>query len=323
MRKRSINLYIVLIILVIGLALGYAYLTAMLNINGTTQIDRTVWNVHFENVQMMPGSVSETQPTLNSETTSLSFSTRLQKPGDYYAFYVDVKNDGTIDAMISEVVSKINNVVVTTLPSYLEYDVTYADEYPIESNHILTVNEKETLLVRVAYKHNLSALDLPSTAQSLNMSLSTNYVQATDAAINRDRYLYTLYGEYSQIGATIISEEELPRYLNSYDSTLSNKGIFIRMLVNSEDIIQRAFIGYKLNDQLYYFEGGYGQNEDILQEHIRLIYELNWCNTCTGCLNCDSIACPIGNAEMGRVAMFTSDSACYITTSKWIVCFEV
>ena len=323
MRKRRINLYIVLIILVIGLALGYAYLTAMLNINGTTQIDRTVWNVHFENVQMMPGSVSETQPTLNSETTSLSFSTRLQKPGDYYAFYVDVKNDGTIDAMISEVVSKINNVVVTTLPSYLEYTVTYADEYPIESNHILKVNEKETLLVRVAYKHNLSALDLPSTAQSLNMSLSTNYVQATDAAINRDRYLYTLYGEYSQIGATIISEEELPRYLNSYDSTLSNKGIFIRMLVNSEDIIQRAFIGYKFNDQLYYFEGGYGQNEDILQEHIRLIYELNWCNTCTGCLNCDSIACPIGNAEMGRVAMFTSDSACYITTSKWIVCFEV
>ena len=132
-----------------------------------------------------------------------------------------------------------------------------------------------------------------------------------------------MYGEYSQIGATIISEEELPRYLNSYDSTLSNKGIFIRMLVNSEDIIQRAFIGYNFNDQLYYFEGGYGQNEDILQEQIRLIYELNWCNTCTGCLNCDSIACPIGNAEMGRVAMFTSDSACYITTSKWIVCFEV
>ena len=322
MRNKRKTLIFAITLLVLCFGIGYAYLNSTLNINGATQIDRTAWNVHFENVQMLEGSVSGTEPTIGADTTSLSFSTRLQKPGDYYAFSVDVKNDGTIDAMVSEVISKMNNVVITTIPDYLEYMAAYADEIPIEENHILEANTKEKLFIRVAYKHNLNALDLPSTAQNLNMSFDINYVQATDDAIERNSYVYFISGTTPKLGETVPSEDNLTRCLNSYDPSVVNNGVFIRMLVNSEKVVERAFIGYYINDSLYYLEGGVA-DEDIVRDNMNFIYTYSWSSSCTGCVGCPWIACAIGAVEDdGYIYLYNGSSVCSITSSGYIYCYD-
>ena len=45
-----------------------------------------------------------------------------------YEFTVNAVNAGTIDGMVSVVSNKLNGTEITTLPNYLEYKVSYADD---------------------------------------------------------------------------------------------------------------------------------------------------------------------------------------------------
>ena len=129
MKKTKKHIWLAIIAIIIAaLAFGYAYLTTTLSINGITDIDRNSWDVYFDNVQVTDGSVSGAQeieaPTITSDT-EVEFHVNLKKPGDFYEFTIEARNDGTIDAMIDTVEKKLNGVIVTTLPAYLDYNVTY------------------------------------------------------------------------------------------------------------------------------------------------------------------------------------------------------
>lgn len=190
MRQRTKNnfstFFLVLILLVLGI--GYAYLNTTLSINGTSNIDRSVWDVYFDNIQVTDGSVTGSQVIDEAEVvddTTVEFHINLKKPGDFYEFTVDAKNDGTIDAMIETVEKKLNGVVVTTLPVYLNYSVTYEDGIEILNNHILAAESLETYKVRIEYRTDIDPDDLPSSAQSLSLSFGVEYVQANGNAISR------------------------------------------------------------------------------------------------------------------------------------------
>lgn len=184
MRQRTKNkistFFLVLILLVLGI--GYAYLSTTLSINGTTSIDRSVWNIYFDNVQVKSGSVSGSQvttaPTIDTNKTTVSFRVNLKEPGEFYEFTVDAKNDGTIDAMI-ETINKTTNI-----PEYLSYIVTYSDGINIIPKQELNAGTKETYKVKVVYRTDIDPDDLPATPQSLNLSFSVTYVQKDDTSIS-------------------------------------------------------------------------------------------------------------------------------------------
>ena len=92
-------------------------------------------------------------------------------------------NSGTINGMVDSVTSKLNDTPITTLPTYLEYSVTYESDDEIEVNHILEAGDSETYKVRLAYKKDISANDLPTTPQSLTLDFGVVYVQADSNAI--------------------------------------------------------------------------------------------------------------------------------------------
>ena len=181
MRQRY--LYAVLIIILLTLSLGYALLTTNLNIVGTTVVKDNKWDIYFDNVQVSSGSVTASTPAIDTAKTTVSYSVTLNLPGDYLEFTVDAKNAGTIDGMISAVSSKLNGTEITTLPNYLEYSVTYSDGIAIQNNHLLEAGKSETYKVRVGYKKDISATDLPSTEQTLNLTFSVTYVQADENAV--------------------------------------------------------------------------------------------------------------------------------------------
>ena len=183
-KKRQFR-YILLVLILLFISMGYAFLNTTLNIVGVSTINNPTWDIHFENVVVKSGSVLASTPTIDTNKTMVNFSVELSLPGDYYEFTVDAVNDGSIDGMISVISNKLNNVEITTLPNYLEYVVSYVDGVSIAQNHLLAANTSEKYKVHVGYKKDISATDIPSTEQTLNLTFSVTYVQADENAIEK------------------------------------------------------------------------------------------------------------------------------------------
>ena len=179
-RKNKRRLYFTLLfLLAISIGVGYAYLTSNLKINGTTKISKNTWDIHFQDVTMINNTVSAANPTLTSSNTVVTFSPTLKTPGDEYSFSVKVVNAGSIDAMLSEVVKA---GVSTTQAKYTEFSVTYLDGTAINVKDKLGAGESLPLKVVVRYKDDITAADLPSSDQTLSLSITLTYVQADSSA---------------------------------------------------------------------------------------------------------------------------------------------
>ena len=197
MRKRS-KLIPILIILLLGITIGYAYLNTTLNINGTTNISSANWNIYWDNIQFGTNNVTDvtTPATISSGLTEVTFNVNFKEPGDTYEFTVDAVNDGSIDAMISTFSKGVyasNGTTPKNLPDYLEYTVTYSDGVTIAQNHLLEAGDTETYKVRVHYKEDITASQLPSTNDNYMFKFSVTYAQADNTAINKPLpYVYTV-----------------------------------------------------------------------------------------------------------------------------------
>lgn len=91
------------IIPIILITVGYSNFTSNLNVNGTAEIIGE-WNVKITNVEVInvsPGSDAGNPQFTDSMVT---FNTILGKPGDSVVYEVTIKNLGTIDAKLNDVV---------------------------------------------------------------------------------------------------------------------------------------------------------------------------------------------------------------------------
>ena len=201
MKKTKRRAKLLLVLLILCISIGYAVLQSNLTINGTTGINNPTWDIHWEHVSVTTGSVTGTNvttpATIDSVKTTVNYNIKLPKPGDFYEFTVDAVNDGTIDAMIDTIDSKLNGTTITSLPSYLTYSVTYSDGSSLQANQELKADTSETYKVRIEFKKDIDNSQLPSTVQSLNLSFSVVYKQANNNAIAVDhsmvRYTVNIY----------------------------------------------------------------------------------------------------------------------------------
>ena len=185
------NLYksiILLVILVIGI--GYAYLTSNLSISGQTEVVANTWNIHFENLNVKEGSVTASTPaTIDSNNTSISYAITLSRPKEYYEFTVDVKNDGTLPGKVS--ISTLSGLD-TTSSKIIDYSITYTNGNPVNVGDILNAGAKKTIRVRVFYKDDISESDFPSTDLNLNLTYTLQYVQSEEDSINLNNTIINL-----------------------------------------------------------------------------------------------------------------------------------
>ena len=187
-RNRKQNIRLLALILILLLGIGFAALAANLKIDGTLNVSRTSWDVHFENVNITTGSVTANPaPTSdNTTTTEMTYTINFTKPGDFFEFTVDMVNDGTIDAMVDVVSNKTylsNGTTEITLPTYLTNTVTYEDGTPILQNQKLDYNTSEKIKVRVEFRQDITAADLPSSGDtSIVFKFKGDYKQADENA---------------------------------------------------------------------------------------------------------------------------------------------
>ena len=253
------------------LGIGYAYLQTTLTISGTTKVDKNTWNVYWDNLEVMDNSVlteeaGESAATINpSKITEVLFSVNLDKPGEYYEFTVDAKNEGTIDAMISTITKKVNNS--ETIPAYLEYTVTYDDNEPVLQKQKLRAGTMETYRVKVAYNKNIEVNQLPGDDETLSLTFGVTYEQADSTAINVRNEIFHVndYTAGFTIGQQVPTEYQA---FDNYRDAIHALGypMFVRHIINN-NVIEKTDVGFVYNGKLYYLRAGtssYENNKIIL-----------------------------------------------------------
>ena len=207
-RKIKVLSLVALIVAVLGLTVAFASLSQMLTINGTANVNAASWDIYFENLQ----SFADGDATINDEpvlsaTSITGIDVTLTKPTDSTLFWVDIVNDGTIDAKIDSVeISPLcdlssavescdwdNDGTVTEtdiqkINDNLSFSIAYNDgQIVLKQNDTLNAGETKKIGIAIAYYKLIEgdtlqyeeSTELPARdLQFSNLSVTINYVQA-------------------------------------------------------------------------------------------------------------------------------------------------
>ena len=174
---------LIILVLIFCLSVGYATIGRTFMITGNSEIKENTWDVHFENVQIITGSVdTNKEPTIDNNNLSIDFDFMLNLPGDFYEFTVDVVNSGTIDAMIESI------FMTPVLLIYLNYTIEYQNGEQITSKQLLKVGEAVRLKLRVEYRTDLSPESLPTEIKTSNLGFTVLSAGLTLAAIRTSKH---------------------------------------------------------------------------------------------------------------------------------------
>ena len=210
-RKMKKNFYLMIfLICIFSISTGYALLNSTLIIMGTSAIQKNTWDIHFENLNVTKGSVTATsEPRITNSNRISDFTFVLDKRGDFYEFTVDIVNSGSLDAMIDSV--EKTPALTIEQQKYLSYTITYQNNEEINKNQLIKSNDFIKIKVRVEFKSNITASDLPQTQQILNLGFHINYIQAEDNGThvdNNGKLIKVVSGTGTNIGDEVCFGKE-------------------------------------------------------------------------------------------------------------------
>ena len=156
------------VVCVFTLTIAYAALNAVLTIQGSAQVTSSNWDIHLANPKVRNGSATTTVPSIITSST-VEFCTTLNMPGDFYEFTVDVVNAGSIDAMIENVVKTPE--LTAEQAKFLKYEITYQNGESITTKQLLAKETSMPIKVRIEYRKDLVASDLPTGQVVLDLAL--------------------------------------------------------------------------------------------------------------------------------------------------------
>ena len=192
------------LVCVFTLTVAYSALSAVLTIQGSAQVTSANWDIYLNNPKVKNGSATTNLPIIKT-SSSLEFETTLNMPGDYYEFTVDVVNAGDIDAMIENVVKTPD--LTTEQAKFLKYEITYQNGESITTKQLLAKDTTMPIKVRIEYRKDLVASDLPTGQVVLDLSLSLEYIQSDGSGSsvpNSGVQVVSANGNINDIG-TIVS----------------------------------------------------------------------------------------------------------------------
>ena len=200
LKNRKYLIVGIFLLAVISISVGYAFLTQMLNINGNAEISKTTWSIHFDDIHEY-GCNSETiDPISYSEGNNqiIEFKPIFKSANDTYDFIVDMKNDGTVDAIIDSI-TETGNEENELIFSYTYLNYTQTNENDIKSvvplrvgdslpagttkkvRIVVTPNEKGAEYLYVTKEEKEYTLKLEITfAQLDNEDIVNEYVENTE-----------------------------------------------------------------------------------------------------------------------------------------------
>ena len=172
-----------LIVAVLGLTIAFAALSETLTINGTATLDAAKWGIKFENLTSgtkTGDAIVNNEATIASDKVTINnIDVTLKTPGDSVTYTVDLVNEGTINAEIS-------NIKVPELTEeqkrYIDFKVTYDNGEEVTQGDILNSETTKNLTIKIEFKKDVEASDLPSEAQQISLSYKLDFVQTDEAS---------------------------------------------------------------------------------------------------------------------------------------------
>ena len=178
---------IILLLMVMGLSIGYSVLSTSFNINGTSTIKNSTWEISVGNgdINCPTGDICTINPADPEGTTpdaegpigsviwldgnTVYFKHVLTKPGDIFTFTTKFTNTGSINAKISSVTTSSLNA---TAQNFMTYNVTYADGTTVSTGDTLNAGASATFKVTVAYRSDVTTL--PTAAELALINETSN-----------------------------------------------------------------------------------------------------------------------------------------------------
>lgn len=191
MRRKKFRLSII-IILILFISIGFAVLTANLNMVANLSFRENTFDVHFENAEVLNSSNSiNNSVTIDSnDTTSLSFTTTLTKPTDYIEFTFYVVNNGTIDAQLSN----ITTTLTTEQQNYITYNLTYdIDGSTVSANDYLYRGQARKIKAHFEYNYNVDSF---YSGEALSTTITLRYIQPQSVTTTVWNYEYSGTNQY-------------------------------------------------------------------------------------------------------------------------------
>ena len=270
---KKINKKYIIVLLILVISVGFAYLSTNLSIVGVTNVKGNTWDIHFENVQVLHSVDGNPTPTISSDKATINYTANLNVPGDYFEFTVDVVNAGTVDAMIEDIVTKINDTDISNMPSYLDFSILYSNGVAILDNQLLEHGKSLSLKVKVEFLYDIELEDLPESNITHNFTTSLKYKQADDNAVIVEKAFYTVnflnntmyFGQAIPNGTPLFNTYK--EALNSFDNIF-----FFKVVLDDNDKIKRAFLGFEYNNKDYYLEAD--DDPEIYENNKRIATEL-------------------------------------------------
>ena len=163
---------IILLLLVMGLSIGYSILSTSFNINGTSTIKNSTWEIDVptDGIECPTGAICTVDPSNPEDLVpdegptgaviwldgnTVYFKHLLVKPGDVFTFTTRFTNTGSINAKVSSVTTSSLNA---TAQRFMTYSVTYADGTEVRTGDTLNAGASATFKVTVAYRSDVTTL---------------------------------------------------------------------------------------------------------------------------------------------------------------------
>ncbi len=180
-RRIKVLSLLALIVAVLGLTIAFAALSQTLTINGRASMNKSGWDIHFDNLSnaSITGNAREiSAPQITDGGITLdNINVLLSKPKDKVEYTVDIVNDGSIAAKVEQIQMK---QLTEEQSKYLEFYANYSDGRDVSESDILKPKQKETVKIVIGFKEDVVAEDLPKEAATIDLSLTIDYVQSDE-----------------------------------------------------------------------------------------------------------------------------------------------
>lgn len=188
----KIAMITLLIVSSVAITIGYASFSQILSIDGDATVEKASWKINFDNLSnaILTGTAEEvSHPSVSSDGTLIgSYNVNFTTPGDSVTYTFDVINSGTFNATLSSIV--IPTPVCTgsgdnaandaaNVCNHLIYSLTYSDDSAIYENDTLNKDTSRSLKLKLIYKDDITASELPNNDVSIsNLGISMYYSQS-------------------------------------------------------------------------------------------------------------------------------------------------
>ena len=162
------GLCMILVIMGVGMGVGYAAFQSQLKISGTSNITSN-WSVKITNIEseVVSGAPTNISEPTHTDTTA-TFRTRLTSPGDTMQYDVTVSNEGDIDAKLDKItVPESNNPAIA-------FEVSGIKEGSL-------LEAKQSALLTVIVKYN-NVTEQPSDLTA-DLKVTLDYSQAPEGYV--------------------------------------------------------------------------------------------------------------------------------------------